>query len=382
MSLPPQTILVLGGGVGGVSTAVLLRERLGAKHRVILVEREAAHVFAPSLLWMLVGERAPETIARPMTGVATRGVELIRGEVEAVDAEARVVTVDGQRIAADWLVVALGAELAPELVPGLALSGHNIYTVEGAIEFASALQAVPAARVALLTAAPGYKCPAAPYEAAMLVQSELRKRTVEPRVDLYTAEPGPMGVAGPEVSAAVRQMVEEKGIGYHPEHVVTGVSAGRLEFANGASASFDLLGFVPPHRPPSVVRESSLAGPGGWIEVDRGSLATRFPGVYAIGDNTQIPLTMGRPLPRAGVFAHGQAEAVAKTIARSITGRGKAGVFEGHGECFIETGEGKAGFGRGNFYAEPRPQVAMHAPAWHWHAAKVAFEKYWLRRWF
>lgn len=382
MALPSQAILVLGGGVGGVSTAVLLRERLGAEHRVILLEREAAHVFAPSLLWMLVGERTPEAIAKPMTGVATRGVEVIRGEVEVIDAETRVVTVAGRQIAADWLVVALGAELAPELVPGLSASGHNLYTLEGAGSFAAALEGLPGGRVALLTAAPGYKCPAAPYEAAMLVQAKLRKRSVGARVDLYTAEPGPMGVAGPEVSAAVRQMVEEKGIGYHPEHVVTGVSPGRLGFANGASASFDLLGFVPPHRPPRVVSESALAGPGGWIEVDRASLATRFAGVYAIGDNTQIPLTMGRPLPRAGVFAHGQAEAVAKTIARAITGRGKAGVFEGHGECFIETGEGKAGFGRGNFYAEPRPQVAMHPPAWHWHAAKVAFEKYWLRRWF
>lgn len=104
--------------------------------------------------------------------------------------------------------------------------------------------------------------------------------------------------------------------------------------------------------------------------------------VYAIGDVTSIPLAMGKPLPRAGVFAHAQAEAVVKTIGRAITGRGKTGTFDGHGECFIETGDSKAGFGKGNFYAEPRPQIAMSMPGWHWHAAKVAFEKYWLRRWF
>jgi sulfide:quinone oxidoreductase len=91
---------------------------------------------------------------------------------------------------------------------------------------------------------------------------------------------------------------------------------------------------------------------------------------------------MGKPLPKAGVFAHGEAEAVVRTIARAITGKGKPATFDGAGECFIEIGEGKAGFGRGNFYARPVPDVKMHAPGRHWHAGKILFEKDWLRRWF
>lgn len=104
--------------------------------------------------------------------------------------------------------------------------------------------------------------------------------------------------------------------------------------------------------------------------------------VFAIGAVTSIPLAMGKPLPRAGVFAHAQAEAVVKTSGRAITGRGKAGAFDGHGECFIESGDNKAGMGKGNFYAEPRPQIAMGAPGWRWHAGKVACEKVWRRRWY
>jgi sulfide:quinone oxidoreductase len=182
----------------------------------------------------------------------------------------------------------------------------------------------------------------------------------------------------------VRQLVESKGVGYYPEHQVDRVdpAARRINFQNGVVESFDLLAYVPPHRAPGVVRDAGLTGESGWIHVDRHTLETRFENVYAIGDATYIPLKLGKPLPKAGVFAHRQAETVAANIARCVTGKGKPERFDGHGECFIETGDGKAGFGRGNFYAEPAPQVNLHKVGRHWHAAKVLFEKDWLRRWF
>jgi sulfide:quinone oxidoreductase len=189
-----------------------------------------------------------------------------------------------------------------------------------------------------------------------------------------------MGVAGPAVSAGVKALLAERGIAYHPEHQITSVdpSAKQLVFANGVRAGFDLLAYVPPHVPPPVVRESGLAGESGWIAVDRHTLETRFPGVYAIGGVVTIPLALGKPLPKAGVFAHGEARVVARNIARAITGRGTAARFNGHGECFIEVGRGRAGFGRGDFYAEPTPQVTLHQPRRRWHVAKVLFEKSWL----
>ena len=125
-----------------------------------------------------------------------------------------------------------------------------------------------------------------------------------------------------------------------------------------------------------------MTGETGWVPVDRHTMETRFPGVYAIGDVTSIPLTMGLPLPKAGVFAHRQGDAVAQNIAARVKGRVQAAIFNGHGECFIEVGGGKAGFGRGNFYAEPRPTFKLHKPGRHWHAGKVLLEKEWWRRWF
>jgi len=170
----------------------------------------------------------------------------------------------------------------------------------------------------------------------------------------------------------------------HTEHVVTEVDpSGRLiRFKNGATAPFDLPAYVPPHRAPAVVRVAGLTGESGWVPVNRQKLETKFPHVYAIGDVTGIPLVTGRPLPKAGVFAHGEAEVVANNIVHAITGAGAPRSFVGHGACFIEIGNGRAGFGSGNFLAEPAPQIRLRQPGKLLHLGKVAYEKYWLYRWF
>jgi sulfide:quinone oxidoreductase len=377
-----RTALVLGAGLGGMVAAQTLRGLLPKSDRVVLVEREARHVFPPSLLWLMVGKRSLEAISRPSEHAARSGIEFVRGEVAAIDPAAKSARVGDRTLRGDALVIALGAEYAPQAVPGLAEAGLCLYTIEGASAIRDALARFAGGRIAILTAAPQYKCPAAPYEAGLLVESYLRERGKRDGVaiDFYAAEPGPMMVAGPKVSAGVRAMVEARGIAYHPEHQVKNVDANarRIAFANGRSAVFDLLLYVPPHRAPWSVSTAGLTNDSGWVPVDRHTLETRVPGVYAVGDVTVIGLKMGRPLPKAGVFAHGEAEVVAHNIAREFTGRGAPRRFEGEGMCFIETGGGRAGMGSGNFYAEPLPDVRLREPGLLWHGAKVLYEKYWL----
>jgi sulfide:quinone oxidoreductase len=386
MTSKGKTVLVLGGGVGGLVAANELRKQLALPHRVVLIERATTHLFYPSLLWLMIDQRKPQAIRRPLDILAEMRIEVVQGEITALDAEARAIQVDGQALTGDYLIVSLGAELAPETVPGLAQAGYSLYTLEGMETLSQALLTFTAGKLALVVASLPYKCPAAPYEAAMLLEYFFRKRKIREQVelDLYAGEPGPMGVAGPEVSRTVREMVEQKGIHYYPDQYVTHVDpqARQLSFSSGLTAKYDLLGFVHSHRVPRLAIEAGLAREGAWVPVDRCMLETRYPGVYAIGDITGIPLVIGKPLPKAGVFAHGQAEVVAHNIAVAITGKGEARRFEGHGECFIEMGDGKAGFARGNFYAEPAPTVKMYTPGAHWHAAKVLFEKDWWRRWF
>ena len=395
------TVLILGGGVGGVVAARSLRRKLPEHHRVVIVDRERDHLFAPSLLWLMTGKRTPRAISRPLDRLARRGIEVIGGEISQIDPDARRVRVvehpygddplsrrlggASRNLEADHLIVSLGVELAPEIIPGLAEAGHNFYTLAGAESLRHALSDFTGGRIVVVTATPAYKCPAAPYEAAMLLLDHCRRRGIgdSTQVDLYAAEPGPMGVTGPDVSAQVRRMVEDQGIGYHPEHQVTAVdgSARTIAFANGATDTFDLLAFVPPHRAPQVIRDAGMVDDSGWVPVDRYTLRTRFPAVYAIGDVTGIPLKMGKPLPKAGVFAERQAKVVAHNIVHTITGKDEPVAFDGHGECFIETGAGKAGFGAGDFYAEPSPRITLHRPSRRWHVGKLLFEKSWFRRW-
>ncbi|GMQ86897.1 MAG: FAD/NAD(P)-binding oxidoreductase [Gammaproteobacteria bacterium] len=381
-----KTVLILGGGTGGIVAASRLRKKLTPDHRVVLVEREPDYVFQPSFLWLMTGLRSREKISRPLSALSAKGIEVVHGTIERIDPERKTVMVDGQEWAGDYLVIALGAGLAPEAVPGLAEAGYNLYSLAGAESLRDARLGVHSGRVVVLVGGMPFKCPAAPYEAAMLLDYDFRKRKLgnQVQIDLYTPEPGPMPVAGTEVSKRVRQMVEAKGIGYHPEHAVKQVDPekGQISFANGVTAEFDLLAYVPPHRAPQVVVDAGLTGESGWVPVDRETMETQFSDVYAIGDITGIMLAIGKPLPKAGVFAHGEAEVVANNLIHTITGKGKRAIFDGHGECFIETGDGKAGFGSGNFYAEPNPEIKLRQPSRTLHLGKVAFEKFWLFEWF
>ena len=381
-----HTVVMLGGGSGGLVAANKLRKRLGRRDRVVLIDREREHVFAPSLLWLLIGDREPAKITRSLARLERKGIEVVQGEIETFDPTTRVVVAGGREVRGDAVVVSLGAELAPGAVPGLAEGGHNFYALEGAIAARDALRQFKGGRIVVLTAAPAYKCPAAPYEAAMLVEYDLRRRGLRNRttLDLYAAEPKPMGVAGAHVSEAVIQMLGSKGIAYHPDHQIESVEPNgrQITFKNGARASYDLLLYVPPHRAPRVVQAAGMCGASGWVEVDRATLETAFPGVYAIGDVTSIPLKLGRPLPKAGVFAHYEAEVVAENIAAVFSGKDGSARFTGRGECFLELGDGLAAVGYGNFYGEPLPDVKMRRPSRLWHLGKVLFEKDWLRRWF
>ena len=377
-----KTVLVLGGGIGGVVTANQLRKRLDRRHRVVLVSRDDEFSFAASYLWVMTGDRRPEQITRPLRRLQRRGIEVVIGEVEQIDPATRTVTVAGRNLTADYLVVSLGADWATGRVPGLTDYGHTFATLPGAQLLARELTSITSGRVTVVTAAPLYKCPAAPYEAALLIDAELRKRGVRNRVEVAvrSAEATPMPVAGANVSTAVEQILFEHDIDYKPSRQITSAEPRMIHFGDD-SESTDLLVYMPPITAPSVIADSALAASDGWIHADPLTLATDFDGVFSIGDNTQIVLKIGKPLPRAGVFAHAQALTVADRISSAISGEPERAQFDGHGGCFIETGAGRAAYGAGDFYADPAPVIAIHTPARRWHWGKKAFEFNVMRRW-
>lgn len=380
-----RTVAVLGGGIGGVVAARQLRRHLGDDDRVVLIERDPQLRFAPSLLWVLTGARRAEQITRDVRTLRKRGIEIVEDEVLALDADAHTVTTKGGVVEADALVVALGARLDPDAVPGFAHGAHVFYTLAGAQSAGQALQSFSSGRVVVLVASMPYKCPAAPYEAAFLVEALLRRRGLGDRVhvDVYTPEPFPMPTAGPVIGEALAAMLEQRGIGFHPGHSIERVDADAytLCFHDSTTAGYDLLLGVPPHRPPEPVAASTIAGETGYATVDPHTLRTSTDDVYAIGDATAIPIAGGKFLPKAGIFAEAQAKTVAARIASDWRHRGSPEPFDGKGSCFVELGEGRAAFATGDFYAADGPAVTMRTPGRRRHLAKVAFEQYWLRRW-
>ncbi len=374
-----KRIVILGAGIGGVVVATELAKSVGNDHEIVLIDKDEYYRFAPSFVWMIVGKRELDKISVPIEKITRRGIRFIRGAIERIDPANKVVRVSGEDIQADVIVIALGAMTHMEGLGGVEANGLNLYTAAGAEAIRDSRLSAKGKNLAVVVCSMPFKCPAAPYEAAMLLQADLGGKKTNTGVSIYTPEPGPMPVAGEAVSKQVIELLDAKGINYFPKHAVTGESTpGVLAFQDGKQASYDYLVYVPKHKAPDVLVECGLAAPGGWVPVDMHTMATKHADVYVLGDSAGIMLKNGKALPKAGVFAHGQAKVVAENIAAKLRGRVQEARYDGHGSCFIEMGKGMASKGAGNFYAEPDPQVGVAFPTPFNHWGKVIFEKYWL----
>jgi sulfide:quinone oxidoreductase len=383
-----KTIIILGGGVGGIVTANELGNHLNGKHKIILIEKNSEHTFAPSYLWLMNGDRKKNQISVPLKSLLKKNIEAVNATVNEIVPAEKKVTANGKEYHYDFLVIALGADLAPGKITGWDDSVHTFYTYEGAEKLHETLKNFTGGKIAVVVSSMPYKCPGAPYEGAMLIEDffvgkELRDKV---EISLFTPEPQPLPVAGPELGNAVKSILDKKGIRFHPMMQLDSVDtkSKQLFFNGKESFKYDLLVVVPPHQAPAVIRETDLANPNGWINVDAASLQTKYENVFAIGDITSIPLpgrwNPDKPmmLPKAGVFAHLQAEVVAKNIVRKIKGEKADEKFCADGFCMLEAGEDLAGFAYGNFFEEPHPQVHLKKIGRKWHIGKVLFEKWWL----
>ncbi|MDP8902300.1 MAG: NAD(P)/FAD-dependent oxidoreductase [Thermoproteota archaeon] len=379
-----SNVLILGGGSGGLASAGRLKELLGDKVSVTVIDKQRSFVLGFSLLRVMTGEKSEQEVTVPKEKVSQKGIKFINTEVNGIDVKNGIVRTDQGEFGYDYLVVALGAELAPERVPGFE-SAFHMYTLEDAKRLRDALSSFRGGSIRLVVSSTPFKCPPAPYEAAMLIDDYLRRKSLRDKSDvqIFTPEPLPMPIAGPEVGNTVVSMLNEKGIGFHNNVKISIIdgSSKQIVFENGTREKYDLLIAIPPHTSPKVVRESpSLAdATSGWIYVDPKNMQTKHDRVYAIGDVAAVKLPSGMMLPKAATFAFGQAEIVAFNIASSVLGT-ETRSWDGFGECFIETGSGNAGYGSGSFYSSPKPVINLQMPSKELRERKDAWGNYWTKR--
>jgi sulfide:quinone oxidoreductase len=379
----PST-LVVGAGFGGITVATeLKRAALGDAHDVTLVDRSERFSMGLRKLWELVGHATIAEGSRSRDALAAHGIDVVRAEVEAIDPDARTATVDGTTLRGDSLVIALGAVARPDLVPGLAEHGHDVWSTAGVPGAARALAEIDGGRIVVLVAGAPYPCPPAPFECVMHVDEHLRSRGLRERTDLSvaTVQPILMPNAGPEGSAWMGAQLDARGIGHRAGLTLDRIESGAIVHDDG-EIPFDLLLAVPPHRPPDVVRESGLVSESGWIAVDRGSLRTAFANVYAVGDVTLIPLANKLPLPKAGVTAELEGLRVAAAIAAEALGEPEPPPFTGRATCYVEMGPEVAARIDAEFFAEPAPRLEIAEPSADIAAEKRRFESERLARWF
>ncbi len=386
-----STTVILGGGVGGIVTARRLREALPEPHRIIVVEQKPDFTVGAAKTWVMLGLADPEEVSHSLDHLKRKQIDVRRTGVQRIDVSSRIVSTTAGEIRADYLVIALGADLNMSLVPGLEKAAQTFYTVEGAVRLREKLRTFDGGEVVVLIPRVPFKCPPAPYEAAMLLHAYFQERGLgdRKRIQVRTVEKTPMATAGPEIGAYIKAELEKRNIGYHPLQKVERVDPARktVLFQDGISVPYDLLIAIPPHEAPVAVRASGLTSQAGWVPVDPKTLELAAEHeahrVYAIGDVASVVLP-GRfepdvplALPKAGVFAESQGAVVAKAVACHVLGRESADRFDGKGFCYIETGKGLALRGDGSFFELPHPVMTPREPD----ASQYAAKKQWAANW-
>ncbi|MBI4947731.1 MAG: NAD(P)/FAD-dependent oxidoreductase [Bacteroidetes bacterium] len=384
-----KTILVLGGGWGGLTAAHTLRGILSSDYRIAVIEKRKSFIFYPSFIRAIIGEKTDlNYIESPLKKLLRKDIEIINEEVISINPETRTVHTNVQAIQCDFLIIAMGAELYPEIIPGFNEFCLNLYDTKGAFDIHQKLKSFTKGKIAFLITRTPFRCPPAPYEAALLTEWFMREKEVRQNVEIsiYTPEKQPMPVAGQQTGEAFNQILKAHNINYYPEHSVMKIEGkkNKIVFANNAEANYDLLIGVPPHGAPKAIADSGLIDSTGYIPVhpqtmqivdNVDELTTCYPGVFAIGDIAAIRLLNGTLLPKGGVFAEEQAHVVARNIVSQIKREKIAASFNGKGICYVDVGDGMAAEGSGDFYAYPAPHVSLEPPSKEGRKAKHEFER-------
>lgn len=374
----PTRVVVLGAGFGGLELTTILSEAFADDIDIVLIDKGDSFVFGFSKLDVMFGRQMPAKAHLPYRTIAKPGVRFVQATVRSIDPVARRVVTDHGSFDADFLVVALGADLDPAATPGLVEGGHEFYTVAGAEALREVLPRFERGPAIVGVTSRTFKCPPAPSEAALLLHDFLAARGRRADTEITLVMPfGKPIPPSPDTSDALLAAFAERGIRYVKDRLVTALDASRkvAVLDDGSELPYALFLGVPVHRVPKVVVDSGLAVDG-WVPVNKQTLATKYPNVYAVGDVNSVGT------PKAGVFAEGSAKVAAAGIVAQIRGGKGPEPYGGAGSCYVEFGGERVGRVDVNFLSGPKPTGTFQAPTDALVAEKALFGSSRARRWF
>lgn len=355
-----KRLLVLGAGTAGTIVVNKLRRALESDEwDITIVDQSEVHHYQPGYLFIPFGIYTRNDVVKPRRDYIPPGVNMVLSRIEAIEPERNRVRLekDNRYLPYDFLVIATGSQPRYEEVPGLVgpewrKSIHEFYTLEGAVALARHLRSWEGGHLVLNISELPIKCPVAPLEFLFLADWYFHEQGKRSRVELTLATPLPGAFTKPRASQLLGNLLAEKNINVVPEFAIESVDADARKIISydGQEIAYDLLVSVAIHMGDDVIARSGLGNDTNHVPVDKHTLlSTQYPNVFALGDAADVPTS------KAGSVAHFQAEIFTENFLRYIDGLEMTARFDGHANCYIESGFGKGFLIDFNYEVEPLP---------------------------
>lgn len=376
-------VLILGGGFGGLAAANEIRNNLSSSQvKITIIDKKDWFMVGFAKLWIIKGTRTFENSIGSLNQLIKKEINFLKEEILQIDLQNKNIKTTTKILSYDFLIIAMGAVLAPEKIQGLIENGMNLYDHNQLTEIHKKIKNMKSGNIAISIMGMPYKCPPAPFEASLLIDSMLREEGVRDSIQIHFYSPAPITLpaAGPEISEKILSLINSENIIFHDSCKIKSIEKNKMIFQNGEEAYFDLLLAVPPHVAPKVIYESGLAKENGFIPINR-DCKTSFENVYAVGDVTTLTVIDTMTVPKAGVFAEGEAIAVAQNIISHIQNKNELSLFDGKGGCFIESGRDTASIIEVDMFSESKPVTKLTESTSKHLDEKLQFEKERLSKW-
>ncbi|MBQ9020773.1 MAG: NAD(P)/FAD-dependent oxidoreductase [Eggerthellaceae bacterium] len=342
-----KRVVVLGAGSAGTMMVNKLRTRLPDEWQVVAVDRDNAHMYQPGFLFIPVGKYKPSRVVHSRKKYLLPGIDFVEAAVEkVVTAENKVYLSSGQAIEYDYLLIATGTQIRPDLTEGMADGAlwfkkvFEFYTYEGSVALRRALEEFEGGKVVVHVTDMPIKCPVAPLELSFLIDDYFRKKRIRHKVDLTYVTPLDGAFSKPVASRELGNLLDDRAIRLRPDFAIDRIDNETQELVgyDGTRIPFDLCITTPLNTGQDYVFASDIGDESGFIPVDKHTLqSTDAPNVFAIGDATNLPTS------KAGAVAHFSSEKLIENmVGLMLEGKQPAERFDGHANCFVESGRGQA----------------------------------------